>query len=319
MKRAAPFVAFAAMCLVWGTTWLAAKAGVNAVPPCFFVATRFIVAGPVLLGWARLRGQLSPVPARDLPRLVAVTLLMVTATYALLFWGVVFVSSGLAAILDLSFMPIALLGIGLLLGEERFSLLRAVGIALGVVGILVLFGPKAMAGGRAGGAQLAGGAAIIASSLVYSLGSVLARPLLRRYPPVLLSGVTTLGGGLVLLAGSLLLEPGATRAASLHWGRAAWAGWLFLVLFGSLVAYTIYLHLIRVWGPSRAGSYAFVSPVFAVLLGALVFGEQVGAGEVTGMVVMLAGAFLALRPAQGGPGSGGGPRPEAQSFVAANS
>ena len=297
MAGAAPFAAFAAMCLVWGTTWLAAKAGVDAVPPCFFVATRFIVAGLLLLGWCRLRGGLAPIVPRDLPRLAGVTLLMVTATYALLFWGVVFVSSGLAAILDLAFMPVALLGIGLMLGEERFSRLRAVGIGTGVAGILVLFGPKAMAGGAGGAAELTGGSAIVASALVYSLGSVLARPLLRRYPTLLLAGMTTFCGGVVLLVGSLLLEPGALRAASFAWGRAAWAGWLFLVLFGSLIGYTIYLYLIRVWGASRAGSYAFVSPIVAVVAGALVFGEQVDRGEVAGMMLMLAGAFLALRPA----------------------
>jgi len=238
----------------------------------------------------------------DLPRLAAVTLLMIAATYALLFWGAQFVSSGLAAILDLALMPVALLAIAALLGEERFSPARAAGIALGVAGLLVLFGPQALdGGGPEGGAAgtamwLAGGGAIVLSALVYSLGSVLARSLLRVYPPALVSGVTTLGGGVVLVAGALAAEPGAAAALSGRWGAAAWASWGFLVVFGSLVAYTAFVRLVREWGASRAGSYAFVSPVIAVLLGVLAFGETVTATDALGMATMVAGAWLTLRP-----------------------
>lgn len=303
MKLDRTHALFAAMCLVWGTTWIAVKAGVNAVPPCFFAGTRFVAAGLLLLAWARARGVWRPVPRRDVTRLAAVTLLMVSATYGLLFWGVRFVASGLAAILDLAFMPLALVAIGRLLGEERVTRLQGVGVALGVAGILVLFGPKALAGTAGNWVELAGGAAIVASALVYSLGSVLARALVRRYPPVLLSGVTTLGGGTVLLAGSLLAEPGARTAASFAWGARAWVAWLFLVLFGSLVAFTIYLRLIGAWGAARAGSYAFVSPVVAVLLGMAVFGEAVDGRELAGMAAMLTGAFLVLRGAPADAGS----------------
>jgi drug/metabolite transporter (DMT)-like permease len=297
MKIARVHLLFAVMCLVWGTTWLAVKAGITAVPPCFFAGTRFVVAGLALLQFLWWRGDPLHVARVDLPRFAAVTLLMITATYALLFWGAGFVSSGLAAVLDMAFMPVALLTIGALLGEDRFTTIRTVGVAVGVGGLLVLFGPKAF-GGEATGRpmEFLGSAAIVMSALVYSLGSVLARPLLRTYSPVLVSGVSTLGGGGVLLAGSLALEPGAVHALSGHWGGPAWAGWAFLVLFGSLVAYTIFLHLVRAWGASRAGAYAFVSPAVAVLLGMIVFREVVTLMDVLGMAAMLAGAWLTLQP-----------------------
>jgi drug/metabolite transporter (DMT)-like permease len=296
---------FGAMCLVWGTTWVAVKAGIAVVPPSLFAGTRFITAGLLLAALVRLRGgSLRLVPA-DAPRLVLVALLMITATYALLFWGAQFVNSGLAAILDLAFMPVALLAIGAALGEDRLTLVRALGVAIGVVGLIVLFGPKALAlhraAGPSGSRELLGGGAIVASALVYSLGSVLSRPLLRAYSPLFVSAATTLAGGAVLLAGSLAFEPGAAGALAGHWGPAAWAAWLFLVFGGSLVAYTIYLRLIGEWGASRAGSYAFVSPIIAVLLGMLVFGETVTASAVVGMVAMLGGAWLTLRPAPAAP------------------
>jgi drug/metabolite transporter (DMT)-like permease len=201
----------------------------------------------------------------------------------------------LAAILDMAFMPVALLAIGSLLREDRFTLVRGFGIAVGVCGLFVLFGPKALSG-DASPKQLVGAGAIVLSALVYSFGSVLARPLLRSYSPVLVAGASMLGGGGVLIAGSLAFEPGAIEALSGRWGAPAWLGWAFLVLFGSLVAYTIFLFLVREWGASRAGAYAFVSPVIAVLLGVLVFGEVVTPIEALGMTIMLAGAWLTLRP-----------------------
>ncbi len=298
MKIERSHLMFGLMCLIWGATWIAVKAGISAVPPVFFAGTRFTVAGALLLLFLGLRGDPLKISLPDLPRLISVMLLMVVATYALLFWGAQFVSSGLTAILDLAFMPVALLSIGVMFGEDRFTYARGIGVAIGIGGLFILFGPKAFGGTAASTtAELLGGSAIVASALTYSVGSVLARPLLRTYPAFLLSGLMLLGGGLLLLSGAIGLEPGAAQAMSGRWGAAAWAGWLFLVLFGSLIAFTIFLQLVEEWGASRAGAYAFVSPAIAVLLGVWVFGEVVTAMDALGMATMLAGAWLTLRPA----------------------
>ena len=288
---------FVVMCVIWGATWIAVKAGIAVVPPILFAGTRFVVAGLLLLFLASRRGETARFARGDALRFAAVTMLMIVVTYGLLFWGIQYVSSGLAAILDLAFMPVALLAIGAAFGEDRLTLARAVGVAIGVTGLLILFGPKAVAGTGGGATELVGGAAIVLSAFVYSLGSVLARPLLQKYSPVLVAGITTLAGGCLMVAGALAVEPGARQAIDGRWGVAAWAGWVFLVLCGSLMAYTIFLHLIREWGASRAGSYAFVSPIIAVVLGVLVFGEAVTWSDEVGMATMLAGAWFTLRPA----------------------
>jgi drug/metabolite transporter (DMT)-like permease len=303
MKLTRLHALFFVMCLVWGATWVVVKIGLETVPPIFFAGTRFTVAGSILLGILQWQGVTMRIVRADLPRLALVTLLVICATYALLFWGVQFVSSGFAAVLNLTLMPVVLFAIAALMGEERFSPVRAAGVAFGVAGLLLLFGPQALnseleAGAAGSTMWFIGGGAIALSAFSYSLGSVFARPLLRSYPAALVSGVTTLGGGVVLLVGALALEPGATAALSGRWGGAAWASWGFLVLCGSLLAYTTFLRLVREWGASRAGSYAFVSPVIAVLLGVLVFNETVTSMDVLGMAVMLAGAWLALRPVE---------------------
>jgi drug/metabolite transporter (DMT)-like permease len=228
-----------------------------------------------------------------------VTVLMVVLTYPLLFSGATRVGSGLAAVINLPSLPVALLAIAVALDEEPWSARRAGAIGCGVLGLALLFAPR-IAGGVGGAAgEAAGAAAILLSALAYALGSVAARPLLRAYRPGVVAAWTMLAGGAVVTAGAVAFEPGAAAALDGRWGAAAWASWAFLVLFGSLLAHVIYLRLVREWGASRAGAYAFVSPVVAVLLGALVYGERPGAWEAAGTAIMLSAAYSALREDQG--------------------
>lgn len=291
---------FGAMCVVWGATWVASKIGAERVPPMLFAGSRFAVAGAVMLVAMRAAGGRVAIGRRHLGRLAAVTLLTIVATYGLLFWSLRFVPAGLAAILNMALMPLALLGFGAALGEDRFTRARSLGLALGAAGLVLLFAPGLLArDGTFSGPVLQGCAAILVSTATYAAGSVLSRPLLRIASPAALSGATMLGGGLVLVLLALLLEPGAWAAARGDWGLAPWLAWLFLVLLGSLFAYTVFLALVRSWGASRAGAYAFVSPAIAVLLGVAFFGERVAPVSLAAMAIMLAGAWLTLRPAKG--------------------
>ncbi len=290
-----PPVLFMIVCVLWGATWIALKADLRQLPPVLLAGTRFGTAGLALVLAVRLRGGSIGIARRDLARFGIVTLFMIALPYPLLFWGTEFVSSGLSAVLDLALMPIALLTIGAIVAREPIVLTQATGVAVGVAGLVVLFAPAILAPGTGKSGQVLGGAAIVASAFVYAFGSVLARQLLRRYSPLLLSGTTMLYGGGSLLLLSLLLEPGATNALLSPWTATTWLGWIFLVLCGSLIAYTAFLELVRRWGPTSAGAYAFVSPMIAVLLGMLAFGETIGPQGAAGMAMMLAGAWLTVR------------------------
>jgi len=299
MKRSTAYTLFLVMCVVWGVTWIAIKIGVASIPPLLFAGTRFTVAGAILLAWQAVAAHRRAAPLQirrgDWRGMLIVSLLVIVATYSLLFWGMRHVASGLAAVLNLAFMPIALFAIGLAYGEERFTTRQLVAVALGVVGLVLLFRPASSAG--RGGEELWGMAAIIGGTAAYSWGSVLSRKLLRAYEPVLVSGVTCLSGGVTLMALAAALEPidAATLRAFLSPSIAA--SWLFLVVFGSLGAFTIYLRLVRDWGTAKAGMYAFVSPVIAVLVGVLLSGEAARASDFLGMSVMLAATWFALGPA----------------------
>lgn len=297
---------FIILCVIWGTTWPGIKAGIATVPPLFFASTRFIAAGLLLMLLARLRREESKLDWEDGFRFLGVSLLMIALCYGPLFWGMQFINSGTAAVLELSLTPIALLCFALLLREEAWDSSRVLAIGLGVIGLAILFGPQALAGREVDGStsaalRLWAAIAVASAAFSYALGSVLAKPLLRSYPPFFVAGVTTLVGGAGLFAFSLTFEDGAVDALSGNWGAAAWVGWLFLVIFGSLIGYTIYMRLLRDIGASRAGSYAFVSPIVAVMLGVAIFQETVGALDVVGMLVMLSGAYLAMLNANGEP------------------
>lgn len=285
---------FGVLCFVWGTTWLAMKVGIATVPPGFFAGTRWTVAGLALLLYRALRGHTLDVPFRLRARLILCSVLLVSLNQVVQLYGLRYVTAGLAAVLSSALTPIGLLGFAVALGQEKFRWQQGAAMALGVVGICVLFGPKALEG-NLHVPEVAGALAVIFSTLCYALGSVLARPLMRTMPPGHVAAMTNFIGGAILLAGSLAFEPGALDATTGGWGWPAFVAWLYLLIPGSLFATVIYFLLVRDWGASRAGTYAFISPIVAVVLGAALFGEVVGPSDVIGMLLMLAAAGVVLR------------------------
>jgi drug/metabolite transporter (DMT)-like permease len=285
---------FAVLCVVWGATWLALKVGVTAVPPGFFSGTRWTVAGLLLFGWRRAQGKRLRIRRRLIGRITLVAVLMVLMNALIQNYGLRYVGSGLASVISSALMPIGLMTFSVALGQEQFSRRQGWATALGICGIFLLFGPSALAG-RMDASELLGALGVIVGTLTYALGSVLSRPLMLMLTPAEIAASTNLIGGVLLLTLSVLFEPGAREAMTGDWGIAAWTAWLFLLLPGSLGATVIYFVLVRDWGASRTGTYAFVSPVVAVLLGITLLGEQIELSSALGMAVMLVAAGIALK------------------------
>jgi drug/metabolite transporter (DMT)-like permease len=285
------FVFFLVLSFIWGSTWIPAKLALSVVPPVMLAGIRFVPAGLLLLAIAALTGNGLRIVRRDWPRLAIVGLLWTTISYALMFWAMQYIRTGFAAVVDFTVVPVFLLAFAVIAGEEAFHWRQAMAIALGIVGLLFLFLPSLHGGSNM--IELGAALVVILSVAAYCWGSVLARPLLRTYSSTLVAGVTNLAGGIVLVALSLAFEPRAGVHLQ-HWSWSIWLSWIYLFLFGTVVAATIFLVLVREWGPSRAGSYAFVSPAIAVFLGWLVFDERFGVMEGIGMMIMLTATYLAL-------------------------
>ena len=285
-------VAFAAMALVWGLTWMPMKLASAEVPPILLAAVRFILAGLCFFVWALVaRLPLRPVQPG---RLIVATLLITVVCYAFVFWGVAHAPTGLAAIVNLSLIPVFTILVGAAAGEEAITGRRIAAIGLGIVGLVALFAERM---GRVGDTAVVWGlASVVVGTLGYASGAVISRPLTRAMSPIVLACYETFFGGLVLLPVSLAVEGfdpshllALTRGAPLF-------GLLFLVFGGSLTGFSIYLWLVRDWGPFRAGLYAFVSPAVAVAVGVIVQGEHFGPAEAVGMLVMFAATALVVRP-----------------------
>ncbi|MCW5620587.1 MAG: EamA family transporter [Burkholderiales bacterium] len=291
MSRSATAL-FILMCAIWGSTWIAMRFGVAQLPPLFFAGTRFIVAGLLMMAWHLQRGGSLQVSGGELRALAPAIVLAIVGCYGLLFWGMQHAPSGLAAVVNLSLIPVCLYIFGLLAGQERYLLSRLLALAVGLTGLGLLFAPALAQGTGDSGALGLG--AVAASAVVYCWGSVLARPMIQRRGPIWFGAWATTIGGIVLVGLSCLFERWPADLVQRALRPEVAASWLFLVLFGSLAAFTIYLRLLRDWGPLRAGLYAFVSPLIAVILGALVFDERLTARDGFAAMLMLGAAWIAL-------------------------
>jgi drug/metabolite transporter (DMT)-like permease len=280
--------------LIWGLTWIGIKIGVSATPPFFFAAVRFIAAGSLLLAlmgarvdWRGLR--------REWRTVLGVSMLLTTFSYGPTFWGTQHTASGVAAVVNMSMTPLLLFIIGVVLGVERFERRKLIGVVIGIVGLALLFWPELHADARVEAWSLG---ALLTGTVVYCLGSVLSKRTLAGLDTVSVSGAVMLIGGVGLALLSALFETVTVETLHALLKPAPFLSLVFLTLGGSIVAFTLYLYLLRVWGPTRAGMFAFVSPVVALITGAVVLGERIDPLQVFAACVLIgAAAFTVGRDA----------------------
>src|ERR1043165_2470739 len=227
---------FLLMSLIWGATWIATKAGLTALPPFFFGAARYILVSAVLVFMVR---DLRSVFAGRALRIIITGTLVVTATYAFIYWGMQYVASGVSGVVNMAMNPIGLFGLAILLGQEKPTWRHALALVLGLAGLVLLFWGKAGISGS--DMELWGAAALVGGALAYCLGSVLSRPLLDEVSPLQLTAAQGLVGAVGLTVLSLAVEPLSLDTINALLEPAPLAGLLFLVICGTFIAYTIFL------------------------------------------------------------------------------
>lgn len=280
---------FAGMSLIWGLTWAAIKVGLTDIPPLMLAAARYLLTAALLV--VAVRGASNAFADGRAMRTITSALLVNAGTYGLLFWGMQHVPSGLSGLVNLALVPLMLFALAAATGEERPSWRHAVALAIGCAGLVALFWTRLGEGGSGNGLGLA---AIVVATACYCVGSVMARPLVGPVKPLALTLVQATIGGAALLALSVAFEPVSYETFDRLLTPAALGSLFFLSIMGTIVAYTMYLVLLREWGTVRAGLYAFVSPIVALAVGALLFGERIGWAEVGGAVLLLVAAAVAL-------------------------
>ena len=275
--------AFAIIYLVWGSTFLAIRIGVHEVPPLVLAALRFTTAGAVLYGWAVARRERSP-SRREWMSLSLLALMIFVCNYGLLFWAEQRVPSGTAAVMLATipaFMSIAEI---FLLRTQKLTVRLAVALLIGMCGVGVLISPWLHLGGAP--VNRRGAAALILASIFWSIASALSRKLPLPSSKILSSGAQMLIGGLLLtLVASVLGEFSHFHPAAIS--HAAWFALLYLIIAGSIIGFTAYVWLIHHETPTRVGTYAYVNPVVAVVLGYFFGGEALGLRTLLGTLLVL--------------------------------
>ncbi|HUB30741.1 MAG TPA: EamA family transporter [Terracidiphilus sp.] len=281
--------AFFAIYFLWGTTFLAIRIAVEELPPLFAAGARFFLAGIVLYAFMRLKGEPGPT-AIQWRNLAVMALLMFVAEYGPLFWAEKFVPSGIVSVLAATLPILTLVLEMLILRQQRFRWSMAVSTLLGFGGVAIL-----LLRGDGLSLGLLPCFAILAGAFSWSLGSVLTRSLNLPGARPLTAGAAMMLGGATLLALSAAF--GELRPFPHFSWRAAGAE-LYLIVFGSLIAFTAFVWLLAHMPATRVSSHAYVNPIVAVALGYFFAGEPVTARTLAGSTLVLLSVFLILQPAK---------------------
>jgi len=276
-------LAFAIIYMVWGSTFLAIRVGVREVPPFLLAGLRFLIAGLVLFGWMRTKGTVSPT-ARQWFSATLLAVLIFVVDYGLLFWAERRVPSGIAAVMMATIPVFMTLSEILFLKTQRLTPRLGAALLVGIGGVLVLVSRSISFGDSP--IDTIGAIALIVAAISWSVGTALTRKLPLPSSKAMSSGAQMFAGGVLLMITSAALgefHGFRVQAVSIK----AWLALAYLIVAGSIVAFTAYVWLIHHESPTKVGTYAYVNPVVAVLLGYFLGGEGLSLRTIVGTMLVL--------------------------------
>jgi drug/metabolite transporter (DMT)-like permease len=283
--KAPVVLAFAAIYLLWGGTFLAIRVAVHQIPPLFTAGLRFVIAGLGLFLFMRLRGEANP-SRLQWRNLALIGLLMFAITYGGLFWAQQFVPSGITSIIEAT-LPITTIALEMWVFRTLpFQWRALVGVGLGFSGIALL-----LAQSDAHNLPLGPCLVILLSGVAWSFGTVISARLILPQSRPLTAGSQMMIGGAILLV--LSAVHGDLRPPP-HISRSAAFALAYLIVCGSLIAYTAYVWLLARIPATQVASHAYVNPLVAVSLGYFVAGEELTARMLTGALIVVGSVFLIL-------------------------
>ncbi|HZD93892.1 MAG TPA: EamA family transporter [Candidatus Sulfotelmatobacter sp.] len=281
-------MAFALLYVLWGSTYLAMRVIVRDVPPYVAGAVRYLISGPLMLAALAFTGRKIRLCTQDFRRLLVISILLLSIGNIGVLWGEEYVSSGIASLI------VALVPIWVVIIEAwffragRMTTKGLFGLALGIVGLLVLLWPRITSGSHLGRLELFGSAILAGASFFWALGSVFS----HRYQlsvDVFVSAAwqMTLGG---IVNALIALVTG--QFFRTHWTTTALASIGYLVVFGSWLGYSAYIYLLEHVPTPKVATYAYVNPIVAVILGWLILREQVNLFMLLGTAIIIASVAL---------------------------
>ena len=281
-------LAFGIIYFVWGSTFFFIRVGVREVPPLLLAALRFFVAGAALCGWTMARGERPP-KGREWLAVTILAFMIFVVDYGLLFWAEQRVPSGIAAVILATIPVFMALSEIVFLRTQKLTARLAVGLLIGIGGVGVLMNRSVDLGGAP--IDRAGALALMIAAISWSIASVLTRKLPMPAAKTTSSGAQMLVGGVLLtIAAGALGEFRGFDPSRVSLG--AWVALAYLIVAGSIVGYTAYVWLIHHQSPTKVGTYAYVNPLVAVVLGYFFGGEGLGLRTILGTLLVLASVLV---------------------------
>jgi drug/metabolite transporter (DMT)-like permease len=286
--RVRVIVSFAALYVIWGSTYLAMRVAVRDVPPYVLGTARYLVSGPIMLAACALMGKKIRITRQDFVRILTIGVLLLSIGNMGVVWGEEYVTSGMTALI-VAIVPIWVVAIqAWVFKTGRLQAKGLLGLAMGIGGLLVLLWPRIAAGSHMGHLELIGTGILAVGSLAWAMGSVLS----GRWS--LSVDVFTSAAWQMTLAG--VINAGvAGLTGQFHrvtWTTPAVMGILYLVVAGSWIGFTSYIWLLEHVSTTKVSTYAYVNPIVAVFLGWILLHEQVDTFMVVGTVVIIASVAL---------------------------
>jgi drug/metabolite transporter (DMT)-like permease len=283
-------LAFASIYIIWGSTYLAIRFAVESIPPLVVAGVRHLVAGLVMVVWALARGYRPT--ARELKSCAVLAIFFFLMGHGSLHWAETRVASGLSALLVAS-EPILLFFMGLFIAHDsKFTTLNVSGLVLGLIGVALLSTDKSALGGSYLGAIV-----ILAGTVAWSFGMLYSRKVEMPRDPIARAALPMFFGSLMLLTTAALMGEFRGLTASAFTLKAT-GGLLYLIVFGSIVAFTAYTWLLERTSPVFLATHTYVNPIVAVLLGWLLAGETVNGRVALAGALVVASVVLVSLPSK---------------------
>jgi len=280
--------AFAAIYLIWGSTYLAIKFAVHTMPPFLMIGSRFIVAGLLVFGVLALRGDEWPSLSQWKNATLVGTLTLGVGT-GVVAWAEQWIDSGVAALLITSVPLFMIMLEWKWKGAPRPNNWVIAGLVLGLIGMFVLVNPSSLVREfSTGGLAMLG---ILLACFSWCWASIKSKDMDLPSSLFMSTAAQMLMGGLVVSLFGLATGE-AVRVDFALFSIQSWLGWGYLITFGSIVAYSAYVYLIKHTTPGRLSTYAYVNPIVAVILGAVVAGEQINPRIGIAIVILLTAVVL---------------------------
>jgi drug/metabolite transporter (DMT)-like permease len=287
-RRILPFVSLAIIYVLWGSTYMAIRIVVHDMPPMAAAAARFLVAGVLMAGLAAVADRRHGRPSRrQLADYALAGVLLLAIGNGLVMWSEKRIPSSIAALIVASVPVWLTLFDGFRAGGQRWTVRIWTGTLIGLVGVVLVAKPE-------GGIDPGHWTAILAlqgATLAWTAGTLYAQSVRRRLPLFTAAAVEMIAGAVALAAISRVMGEDLSRFATA--GRDAWWGLAYLTVFGSLVGFTAFAYCINELPASTVGTYAYVNPVVAVILGAAFLDERLTPGLIAGGTLILVAVLFA--------------------------